>query len=120
MREISPNLGAVARGRARVLRLRLADGRGLVTTPDHEIRTKLGWCPMGDLLADDAVACLPYVGVPRTGSVPFPEPATAAVLTAPRPAVPAGLRHAGEMKAYIDLLFLALVILLCIAKIVAN
>src|SRR6185312_14660243 len=26
------------------------------------------------------------------------------------------LRHAGEMKAYIDLLFLALVILLCIAK----
>ena len=32
----------------------------------------------------------------------------------------AGLRHAGEMKAYIDLLFLALVILLCIAKIVTN
>ena len=30
------------------------------------------------------------------------------------------LRHAGEMKAYIDLLFLALVILLCIAKIVTN
>ena len=29
-------------------------------------------------------------------------------------------RHAGEMKAYIDLLFLALVILLCIAKIVTN
>ncbi|MEO8319455.1 MAG: hypothetical protein ABJA75_03505 [Bradyrhizobium sp.] len=31
-----------------------------------------------------------------------------------------GLRHAGEMKSYIDLLFLALVILLCIAKIVTN
>ena len=30
------------------------------------------------------------------------------------------LRHAGEMKAYIDLLFLALVILLCIAKIVTD
>jgi hypothetical protein len=30
------------------------------------------------------------------------------------------LRHAGEMKAYVDLLFLALVILLCIAKIVTN
>ena len=30
------------------------------------------------------------------------------------------LRTAGEMKAYIDLLFLALVILLCIAKIVTN
>ena len=32
----------------------------------------------------------------------------------------AELRHAGEMKAYIDLLFLALVILLCIAKIITN
>jgi hypothetical protein len=32
----------------------------------------------------------------------------------------ADLRHAGEMKAYIDLLFLALVVLLCIAKIVTN
>ena len=30
------------------------------------------------------------------------------------------LRYAGEMRAYIDLLFLALVILLCIAKIVTN
>ncbi|HMM88018.1 hypothetical protein [Bradyrhizobium sp.] len=30
------------------------------------------------------------------------------------------LRHAGEMKAYIDLLFLAIVMLLCIAKVVAN
>ena len=30
------------------------------------------------------------------------------------------LRHAGEMKSYIDLLFLAIVILLCIAKIVTN
>jgi hypothetical protein len=31
-----------------------------------------------------------------------------------------GLRHAGEMKAYIDLLFLAIVILLCITKIVTS
>ena len=30
------------------------------------------------------------------------------------------LRHAGEMKAYIDLLFLALVILLCVTKVVTN
>lgn len=30
------------------------------------------------------------------------------------------LRHTGEVKAYIDLLFLALVILLCIVKIVTN
>jgi hypothetical protein len=31
-----------------------------------------------------------------------------------------GLRHAGEMKSYIDLLFLALVILLCFTKILSN
>jgi hypothetical protein len=31
-----------------------------------------------------------------------------------------GLRYAGEIKAYIDLLFLGIVILLCIAKIVTN
>ena len=30
------------------------------------------------------------------------------------------LRHDGEMKSYIDLLFLALVVLLCISKIVTN
>jgi hypothetical protein len=32
----------------------------------------------------------------------------------------AELRQAGEIKAYIDLLFLAIVIMLCIAKIVTN
>ena len=31
-----------------------------------------------------------------------------------------GLRHAGELKAYIDLLFLALVVLLCVSKIVTD
>ena len=30
------------------------------------------------------------------------------------------LRHAGEIKAYIDLLFLAIVMVLCVAKIVTN
>jgi hypothetical protein len=31
-----------------------------------------------------------------------------------------GLRQAGEIKAYIDLLFLALVVLLCVSKIVTD
>lgn len=30
------------------------------------------------------------------------------------------LRHSGEMNSYIDLLFLAIVVLLCISKIVTN
>jgi hypothetical protein len=32
----------------------------------------------------------------------------------------AGLRQAGEMKSYIDLLFLALIVLLCVSKIVTE
>jgi hypothetical protein len=32
----------------------------------------------------------------------------------------ASLRHSGEMKAYIDLLFLGLIVLLCMSKIVSN
>jgi hypothetical protein len=32
----------------------------------------------------------------------------------------AGLRQAGELKSYIDLLFLALVVLLCVSKIVTD
>jgi hypothetical protein len=31
-----------------------------------------------------------------------------------------GLRTAGEMKSYIDLLFLAMIVLLCVTKIVTN
>jgi hypothetical protein len=31
-----------------------------------------------------------------------------------------GLRHAGEMKSYIDLLFLAFVVLLCVSKLVTE
>jgi len=31
-----------------------------------------------------------------------------------------GLRTAGEMKAYIDLLFLGIIVLLCVTKIVTN
>ena len=32
----------------------------------------------------------------------------------------ADLRHAGEMKSYIDLLFLGLIVLLCVSKIVTE
>jgi hypothetical protein len=31
-----------------------------------------------------------------------------------------GLRHAGEMKSYIDLFFLALIVLLCVSKLVTD
>jgi len=52
---------------------------------------------------------------------PLPNEADAA--TQQRKAVVAevgSLRQAGEMKAYIDLLFLALIVLLCVSKIVTD
>ena len=57
----------------------------------------------------------------RLAKVAAEAPSAAAAAAASRKQIVSevsGLRHAGEMKAYIDLLFLALVILLCIAKIV--
>ena len=59
----------------------------------------------------------------RLAKVAAEGPSVAAAAAASRKQIVtevSGLRHAGEMKAYIDLLFLALVILLCIAKIVTN
>jgi hypothetical protein len=57
--------------------------------------------------------------VRRIGALPN-ETATAVAQRKLVAAEVGSLRQAGEMKAYIDLLFLALVILLCIAKIVTN
>ena len=59
------------------------------------------------------------VDVRRIGALPT-EPANVA---AQRKAVAVEvgmLRQAGEMKAYIDLLFLALIVLLCVSKIVTD
>jgi hypothetical protein len=59
----------------------------------------------------------------RLAKVAAEGPSAAAAAAASRKQIVSevsGLRHAGEMKAYIDLLFLALVILLCVAKIVTN
>ncbi|MBR1228916.1 MULTISPECIES: hypothetical protein [unclassified Bradyrhizobium] len=59
----------------------------------------------------------------RLAKVAAEGPSSAAAAAASRKQIVtevSGLRHAGEIKAYIDLLFLALVILLCIAKIVTN
>lgn len=59
------------------------------------------------------------VDVRRIGALPN----EAAAAAAQRKAVAAEvgtLRQSGEMKAYIDLLFLALIVLLCVSKIVTE
>ncbi|HEX8083151.1 MAG TPA: RtcB family protein [Solirubrobacteraceae bacterium] len=64
LRPIDPCLGAVARGRRRVVRVTLAGGREVVATPDHELRTKLGWRRADELRPAEAVACTPFIGLP--------------------------------------------------------
>jgi tRNA-splicing ligase RtcB (3'-phosphate/5'-hydroxy nucleic acid ligase) len=63
LRAIDPCLGRVARGAQPVVRVRLADAREVVATPDHEFRTKLGWRRADELRAGQAVACTPFVGL---------------------------------------------------------
>src|SRR3712207_209457 len=55
VRPAVPCEGAVGKGRRAVHRLRLANGRELVATADHEIRTKLGWQRLDALRRGDAV-----------------------------------------------------------------
>ena len=59
------------------------------------------------------------VDVRRIGALPNEAAAPAAQRKAVAAEVGA-LRQAGEMKAYIDLLFLALIVLLCVSKIVTD
>jgi tRNA-splicing ligase RtcB len=63
-RRVSPNVGAVERGLRPTLRIVLANGRELLATADHRIRTDLGWRRADDLREGDAVACTPFVGLP--------------------------------------------------------
>lgn len=52
VREAYPNLGSIARGSKQTMRLKLADGTDLTATPDHQIRTTVGWVRVDALLAN--------------------------------------------------------------------
>jgi tRNA-splicing ligase RtcB len=60
----SPHMGAVPRGTREVLKIRLANGRTLRATGDHEMRTRSGWKRADELGPDDVMACTPYLGLP--------------------------------------------------------
>jgi tRNA-splicing ligase RtcB len=64
VRRVDPVLGGIPRGRRETLCLTLADGRSLRVTPDHRVRTRLGWCEAADLWRGDVVAAVPCVGLP--------------------------------------------------------
>jgi tRNA-splicing ligase RtcB len=63
VRPATPHVGAVARGVRPTVRVRLANGRALVATPDHRIRARRGWLRADELAVGDSVACVPHVGV---------------------------------------------------------
>src|SRR5919109_3314667 len=64
VRPVTAHVGAVARGVRPTLRIRLANGRVLRATSDHEIRTRAGWKAAGALAVGDFVACTPFAGLP--------------------------------------------------------
>src|SRR5215213_2575895 len=64
VRAVAPHMGAIPRGVKRTVVLRLANGRAITATRDHEIWTFDGWREAGSLTAGERVACAPFVGLP--------------------------------------------------------
>src|SRR5215210_6549004 len=58
VRRAAPVGGTIARGVQPTVRVLLRNGRSLRCTPDHEIRTPLGWRAAAELRTTDRVACL--------------------------------------------------------------
>jgi tRNA-splicing ligase RtcB (3'-phosphate/5'-hydroxy nucleic acid ligase) len=74
VRPVAPHMGAIPRGVKRTVVLRLANGRTITATPDHEVWTFDGWREAGSLGAGDRVACTPFVGLPyeaAEGEIPL-------------------------------------------------
>ncbi|HEV2812488.1 MAG TPA: RtcB family protein [Solirubrobacteraceae bacterium] len=75
LRAIDPCLGAVGRGRQPVVRVRIAGGREVVATSDHELRTKLGWRRADELPPGEPLACSPFIGLAYEPAPGAPSPA---------------------------------------------
>lgn len=68
VRQVAEQQGTIVRGLRETLCLQLANGRTLTATPDHLIRVRDGWRPLGTLQPGDAVACNVFVGLPYYAS----------------------------------------------------
>src|SRR5436853_333215 len=62
-RPVTPQFGAVPRGRKSVRRLAFANGRSVNLTSDHLVLTPVGWLESGTLCCGDEVLCQPYLGL---------------------------------------------------------
>ena len=84
-RRVSRHVGALPRGVRPTVRVRLANGREIVATDDHEIRCRDGWRPAGSLEPGALVACPVFVGLPYEEppaiDVPVRSPRAAEALT---------------------------------------
>lgn len=63
VREVFDHIGAVARGRKSILRIRTADCRGIGATPDHRFMTKSGWKQASDLEPGEQILVSPFIGI---------------------------------------------------------
>jgi tRNA-splicing ligase RtcB len=64
LRPVVPFIDTVARGSKPVMRVVLANGRSVLCTADHQIRTDRGWLEASSLSTDDLVLCPVYMGLP--------------------------------------------------------
>ena len=64
VRPLAPFLGVVARGRRTTLTVTLGNRRSVTVTPDHQIRTELGWRRADELMEGDRVLCPVFMGWP--------------------------------------------------------
>ena len=65
VRSVAPFLGVISRGRRPTVTVTLGNHRSVTVTPDHQIRTELGWRRADELMEGDRVLCPVFVGWPH-------------------------------------------------------
>ncbi len=72
VRPVAPFLGVVARGRRATVTVTLGNHRSVTVTPDHQVRTELGWRRADELSEGDRVLCPVFMGWPHDDGCPDP------------------------------------------------
>ena len=88
VRPVAPFLGVVARGRRATVTVTLGNHRSVTVTPDHQVRTELGWRRADELREGDRVLCPVFIGLAARRRLPGSGPAAACRIRERRRASP--------------------------------
>ena len=88
VRPVAPFLGVVARGRRVTVTVTLGNHRSVTLTPDHQVRTDLGWRRADELSEGDRVLCPVFIGLAARRRLPGSRPAPACRIRERRRASP--------------------------------